>query len=124
MAGTLGAVSEALVFGQKSGASLEAAIGAVTGGAAGPWQLANLAPRILRRDFRPGFMIDLMQKDLALVLDAAAATCTPLPVTGLISQMFRSLQARGEGQNGTQALVKFLEAAANTEVSHTDSEQV
>ena len=65
--GTLNAVVEALVFAQKSGVDLERALSAVTGGAAGSWQLANLAPRIIKRDFRPGFMIDLMQKDLAQI---------------------------------------------------------
>ncbi len=121
VAGTLNAVAEALVFAHKSGADLEKAIGAVTGGAAGSWQLANLAPRIIRRDFQPGFMIDLMQKDLNLVLEAAAAKQVPLPATSFVHQMFYSLQARGEGKSGTQALVKYLESAASTEVIKPDS---
>ena len=115
--GTLNAVVEALVFAQKSGVDLEKALGAVTGGAAGSWQLANLAPRITRRDFRPGFMIDLMQKDLGLVLEAASTMRAPLPTTSLVHQMFYALQARGEGKSGTQALVKYLESAANVEVA-------
>jgi 3-hydroxyisobutyrate dehydrogenase len=117
VAGTLNAVVEALVFAHKSGVDLERAISAVTGGAAGSWQLANLAPRIIERDFRPGFMIDLMQKDIGLVLEAAASTNTPLPTTSLVHQMFHALQARGEGRSGTQALVKYLENAADIEVA-------
>ena len=115
--GTLNAVVEALVFAQKSGVDLEKALGAVTGGAAGSWQLANLAPRITRRDFRPGFMIDLMQKDLGLVLEAAAAMGVPLPTTSLVHQMYYALQTRGEGKSGTQALVKYLESIADVEVT-------
>lgn len=116
VAGTLNAVVEALVFAQKSGVDLDRAIEAVKGGAAGSWQLANLAPRIVARDFRPGFMIDLMQKDLGLVLSAAAEVKVPLPVTGLVHQTFAGLQTAGEGSSGTQALVKALEQSAGVEV--------
>ncbi len=114
--GNLNAVVEALVFAQKSGVDLEKAIDAVKGGAAGSWQLANLAPRIIRRDFQPGFMIDLMQKDLNLVMDAAEATKTSLPVTSFVHQMYYSLQSAGEGRSGTQALVKAMERITGVEV--------
>ncbi len=114
--GNLNAVVEALVFARKSGVDLEKAIDAVKGGAAGSWQLSNLAPRIIKRDFRPGFMIDLMQKDLNLVMDVAEATKTPLLVTGLVHQMYYSLQSAGEGKSGTQALVKAMERVAGVEV--------
>jgi len=117
VAGNLNAVVEALVFAKKSGVDLEKATSAVSGGAAGSWQLSNLAPRICKRDFEPGFMIDLMQKDLKLVMEAAAAVKTPLPVTSLIHQMFFSLQSAGEGKSGTQALVKVLERVAGVEVA-------
>ena len=123
VAGTLSAVVEALVFAHRSGVDLKRAVSAVTGGAAGSWQLANLAPRIIERDFRPGFMIDLMQKDLGLVLEAAASMKIPLPTTSLVHQMFYALQARGEGRSGTQALVKFLETAAGIEVVKPDSDR-
>ncbi len=116
VAGTLNAVVEALLFAQKSGVDLEKAIEAVKGGAAASWQLANLAPRIIRRDFQPGFMIDLMQKDLNLIMGAAEAVKMPLPVTSFIHQMYYSLQAAGEGKSGTQALVKAMERIAGVEV--------
>ena len=117
--GNLNAVVEALVFAQKSGVDLEKAINAVKGGAAGSWQLANLAPRIIRRDFQPGFMIDLMQKDLNLVMDAAEATKTSLPVTSFVHQMYDSLQSAGEGRSGTQALVKAMERIVGVEVKQS-----
>jgi 3-hydroxyisobutyrate dehydrogenase len=107
--GNLNAVVEALAFAHGQGIDLLKAIEAVNNGAAGSWQLSNLGPRIVARDFRPGFMIDLLQKDLKLVTEASAAMNLPLPVTGLIHQMFYSLQASGEGKNGTQALIKALE---------------
>jgi len=116
VAGKLNAVVQALVFAQKSGVDLEKAIDAVKGGAAGSWQLANLAPRIIRRDFQPGFMVDLMQKDLNLVMDAAKAVKIPLPVTSFVHHMYYSLQSAGEGKSGTQALVKAMERIAGVEV--------
>lgn len=114
--GTLNSVVEALIFAQKQGVDLNRAIEAVKSGAAGSWQLSHLAPRIIRRDFQPGFMVDLIQKDLRLVMEVAELEGIPLPVTSLIHQMFRSLQSIGEGKSGTQALVKVMERLSGVEV--------
>lgn len=78
--------------------------------------LSNLAPRILRRDFAPGFMIKLQQKDLRLVLEAAREFGLPVAGTGLTHQLFAANNAAGEGEEGTQALVKVLERLANVTV--------
>jgi 3-hydroxyisobutyrate dehydrogenase len=114
--GNLNAAVEALIFAQSQGVDLTKAIEAVKDGAAGSWQLSNLGPRMIQRDFRPGFMIDLVQKDLRLVMEAAETEKLPLPVTSLIHQMYYSLQAAGEGKNGTQALVKALERLSGVEI--------
>ena len=114
--GNLNATVEALVFAQKAGVDLESAINAVKGGAAGSWQLANLGPRITKRDFAPGFMVDLLQKDLRLVTETAAEMKLPLPVTSYLNQLFYSLQDSGEGTSGTQVLVKALERISGVEV--------
>ncbi|HEY94983.1 MAG TPA: NAD(P)-dependent oxidoreductase [Dehalococcoidia bacterium] len=114
--GTLNSVAEALIFAQKSGVDLEKTIDAVKGGAAGSWQLANLAPRIIERDFRPGFMIDLLVKDLNLVTGSAGEMGIDLPVTSRIKEMYEKLQAEGEGKNGTQALIKALEKITGVHV--------
>ena len=116
VAGNLNAVCEALVFSQKQGVDLQKAIEAVKGGAAGSWQLSNLGPKIIKRDFAPGFMVELLQKDLRLVNEAAESTKTPLLATTLIHQLFSSLEATGDGKLGTQALAKIVERLANTEV--------
>lgn len=114
--GTLNSVVEALIFAKKSGVDLEKTMDAVKGGAAGSWQLANLAPRIIERDFRPGFMIDLMVKDLNLVTGSAEEMGIDLPVTSRVKEMYEKLQAEGEGKNGTQALVKALEKITGVQV--------
>lgn len=102
------AVCEALTFALRSGLDAQKTITAVAGGAAGSWQLANLGPRMLKGDFAPGFTIDLQQKDLRLVLEAAGQAKTPLPALALVHQLFTSAQATGGGGEGTQALFKVL----------------
>ena len=112
---TMNAVAEALVFAAKSGADLEKTIDAVGGGAAASWQLNNLAPRIIKGDFDPGFMIKLQQKDLRLVIETAQSMNVPIPGTSLASQMFASILSKGLGDEGTQALVKAYETLAGVE---------
>ena len=115
VAGTMNAVAEALVFAAKAGADLETTIQAVSGGAAGSWQLQNLGPRLIKGDFAPGFMVRLQQKDLRLILGAAQESHLSLPVTALVHQLFTSLEAGGSGGEGTQALVKVHERLAGIE---------
>lgn len=103
------AASEALLFASAAGLDLDATLQAVTGGAAGSWMLANRGPQMIVRDWRPGFTIDLQQKDLRLVLEAANQIGVPTPTTALIQQMYRTLQQRGLGAEGNHALVKALE---------------
>ena len=110
------AMSEALVFGAKAGVNLEKMQQAISAGAAGSWQLSNLAPRILQRDFDPGFMVKLQQKDLRLVLQEAEHLQLPLPATSLVHNLFHALEASGAGDEGTHALVKVLEGLAGVEV--------
>ena len=111
------AMAEALILGAKANLNMEKMLGAISGGAAGSWQLSNLAPRIIKRDFDPGFMVKLQQKDLRLVLGAASELGLGLPGTSLAHQLFNTIEAAGEGEEGTQALVKSLERMAGVEVS-------
>ena len=109
-------VCEALVFAARSGIDPWVMIEAVSAGAGTSWQLQNLAPRIVERDFRPGFKVAHQGKDLRLALEAAAAMAAPLPGTGLVAELFSALEADGLGEEGTQALVKALEKLADVEV--------
>lgn len=106
------AVCEAMVFARKNGLDLKRTIEAVGGGAAGSWQLSNLGPKMIQDDFRPGFMIDLQQKDLRLVLQSAEESQTSLPAASLVHQLFSAAQAAGHGRDGTQALFTVLEKLA------------
>lgn len=102
------AVCEAIRLAQRNGLDPLTMIQAIEGGAAGSWQLSNLGPKIVREDFAPAFMIDLMQKDMRLVMEAASASCTPVPGAALVHQLFHAAEAAGEGRAGTQALAKVL----------------
>jgi 3-hydroxyisobutyrate dehydrogenase-like beta-hydroxyacid dehydrogenase len=74
--------------------------------------LAEQAPRMQRRDFEPGFMVRLQQKDLRLAIAAAGRLGVTLPVTALVQQLFTAVEAQGGSERGTQALVLALEALA------------
>jgi 3-hydroxyisobutyrate dehydrogenase-like beta-hydroxyacid dehydrogenase len=110
------AVSEALLLAQAGGLDLEATLRAVEGGSAGSWMLSHRGPQMIVRDWRPGFTIDLQQKDLRIVLETADALGVPVPGTSLVFQLYRSLQARGLGSEGNHALVKALEELSGLEL--------
>jgi len=110
------AMCEALLFAQAGGVDTAKALEAVAAGAAGSWMLSNRGPQILQRDWRPGFTIDLQQKDVRLILNAADELGVPLPGTALIFQLYRTLQAQGLGSQGNHALVKALEHLAGFEI--------
>ncbi len=103
------AASEALMLADAAGLDLTTTLAAVEGGAAGSWMLSNRGPQMIARDWRPGFTIDLQQKDLRLVLEAADDVGIPLPGVAVVYQLYRSLQAQGLGGEGNHALVKALE---------------
>jgi 3-hydroxyisobutyrate dehydrogenase len=113
---TMMAVSEGLLFAEAGDLDLEKTLTAVTGGAAGSWMLSNRGPQVVQRDWRPGFTIDLQQKDLRLVLEAADQMGVPLPATSLVFQLYRALQSKGLGSEGNHALVKALEDLSGLEI--------
>jgi 3-hydroxyisobutyrate dehydrogenase len=104
------AVSEALLFAEQSGLDLEKTISAVAGGAAGSWMLSKRGPQMARSFWDPGFTIDLQQKDLRLVLEAANEASVPLAGTALVHGLYTKLQEDGKGSEGNHALVKAIAA--------------
>jgi 3-hydroxyisobutyrate dehydrogenase len=116
------AMCEALLLAQAGGVDLQKTYDAISQGAAGSWMFTNRAPQIMRRDWRPGFTIDLQEKDLRLVMDAADELGAPLPGTAFIFQLYRTLQAQGLGEEGNHALVKALEHLAGIRIEALESE--
>lgn len=107
------AMAEAVALARGAGVDPAKMLEVVSAGAAGSWMLSNLGPRAVAGDFAPGFMVELMQKDLRLVLETSAATRTPLPGTALVNQVFRMLEAQGRGREGTQAIVDAVARLGN-----------
>ena len=110
------AMAEALVFCQRSGVDPSTMLEAISAGAAGSWQISNLGPRVVERDFAPGFKVALQQKDLRLALEAADELHVPLAGTSLVHQLFGAVERAHGPDAGTQALVTALEALAGVEV--------
>ena len=108
-------VSEALVFAASQGIDLEKVRQVIAGGAGSSWAMHNYAPKMLAGDFRPGFMVDLQQKDLRLVLDDAYAAHLSLPGVSLAHELYNALQANGEGRDGNHALMKVIERLSRIE---------
>lgn len=115
---TMLGVGEALLFAQAGGLDLEKTLEAVSGGAAGSWMLSNRGPQVIERDWRPGFTIDLQQKDVRLVLEAADAMGVPTLGTSMIFNLYRTLQQQGLGEEGNHALVKALENLAGFQINN------
>lgn len=111
---------EAIMFAAKNGIDPKKMLDAISAGAAGSWMLSNLAPRIVKGDFAPGFMVRLAQKDLRLVLEAANEAQLPLPGTALMNQVWRAVEADGGGDLGTQAAILPLEKWANFQLPRGD----
>jgi 3-hydroxyisobutyrate dehydrogenase len=98
------AVCEALIFGRAAGVDLSKAVAAVESGAAGSWMLSKRGPGY----WEPGFMIDLQQKDLDLVLEYSPELGVPLLATSIVSQLYARLQREGKGRLGNHALIRAL----------------
>ncbi len=111
------ATAEAFVLGVKAGADVDTmakVIGISTGAS---WQLSNQFPlRAFNGSFQPGFMTDLLIKDLGLALDLAAENKTPLALTTLTRQLFEKASAAGDGRSDYTSLLKILEQQAGVEV--------
>jgi 3-hydroxyisobutyrate dehydrogenase len=109
-------VCECLLYGHKAGLDLETMLRSINKGAAACWTLDNLAPRILKRDFDPGFFIEHFIKDMSIALDEARLLNIDLPGLTLVHQLYLALKAQGHGKLGTQALMLALEQLANREM--------
>ncbi len=109
---TLEALGEALVLGSKAGVEPAAIVEALGGGLAASRVLELRGPKLLARDFEPGFKLDLHAKDLAIVLETARELGVALPGTAVVDQLFHAEQSRGHGEADNSTVVRALEALA------------
>jgi len=101
-------ICEALLFATRAGLDPDAVLASVAGGAAGSWALSNLGPRILRRDYAPGFFVEHFVKDLGLALGEARRMGLDLPGLALAERLYGELHDLGHARSGTQSLVLVL----------------
>lgn len=102
-------VCEGLLYAHRAGLDPLKVIEAVGSGAAGSWSINNLGPRIVRRDFAPGFYVEHFLKDMGIALAEARRMNLALPGLALAEQLYRAVEAHGHGRSGTQALMIALE---------------
>ena len=97
-------VCEALLYAHQAGLDLPTVMQSVGSGAAGSWSLNNLGPRIIDKNFDPGFFVEHFIKDMGIALDEANKMGLSLPGLALAKQLYLALQAQGHGRDGTHAL--------------------
>jgi 3-hydroxyisobutyrate dehydrogenase len=108
IASTMIGMCEALLYASRAGLDLSTTLEAIGPGAAGSWSLQNLAPRVLKGDFAPGFLVEHFLKDLGIVLAECRRMDLVLPGVALAEQLYRSAQDMGHGRSGTQSLIIAL----------------
>ncbi len=106
------AMVEGLRFAELMGLDSHTTWRVVSSGAAGSWMLSHLAPKLLQKDFSPGFMIRLQQKDLRLVQEALHAMGVSLPGAELAFRLFSLAVQKGLGEQGTQGLINLYTPTA------------
>jgi 3-hydroxyisobutyrate dehydrogenase len=117
IAGTMVGVCESVLYGYKAGLDLNRMLDSIRGGAAACWTLDHLAPRILQRNFDPGFFVEHFVKDMGIALEESKRMGLVLPGLTLVHQLYQTVQTLGHGRSGTHALMLALEELAQIHVS-------
>ena len=110
IAGVVQGLSEALAFGEKAGLDGRAVVEVISQGAAGSWQMVNRHDTMLDDRFNFGFAVDWMRKDLGICLATGDEIGAPLPLTALVDQFYKDVQAMGGGRWDTSSLLRRLKA--------------
>jgi len=113
IATTMIGVCEALLYAYKAGLDSETVLKSVSVGAAGSKSLEVLGPRILARNFEPGFYVEHFIKDMGIALKEAERMNLCLPGLALAKQLYEAVRAQGYGRKGTHALMLALEQISN-----------
>lgn len=109
IASTMVGACESLLYAYRAGLDPNTVLQSIASGAAGCWTLDNLVPRMIKRNFEPGFYVDHFIKDMSIALEEAGRLKLALPGLALAHQLYLALQAQGGGKKGTQALLLALE---------------
>lgn len=107
IAGTLAGVCEAFAYAKASGLDVEKVYSAISTGAASSVQMTGVVRKGLDGDFKPGFMIKHLAKDLAIGLETVTGYGKSLPILSAVLHEIRKLEEEGKGAEATQALLKY-----------------
>ncbi len=121
VAGTMVAMSEALVLAQKAGVDPQRVVQAISRGAAQCWALDHKPPKIFRRDLAPGFKAYMQTKDLKIVIDTAHTYQAPIPLTAVAHQLYEAMLSMGNGELDNSAVITVLEALAGVQVGSAEN---
>lgn len=110
---TMVAMCEGLLYAYKAGLDMETVLKSVSVGAAGSKCLDIYGPRILVRNFEPGFYVEHFIKDMGIALDESKKMNISMPGLALAHQLYLALKAQGYARKGTQALMMALEHISN-----------
>ena len=116
-------VSEAMIYSHKSGLDIADMIELLSGGAAASFSLSNLAPRMLRWDFNPGFYAEHFLKDLNIATQEAKKMDIDLKGTELSRSLYKEHVENGGGWDGTQGILKTYEQKNHLEIPKSDMKQ-
>lgn len=109
LGGAIAGVCEALTYAKKVGLDLQTLLDSISKGAAGSWQMTNMAPRMLSGDFDPGFFVKHYIKDMNIAIEEAQNVGLTMPVLNEVHDMYQQLDDQGLGDLGTQALIKVYD---------------
>jgi 3-hydroxyisobutyrate dehydrogenase len=109
IAGLVQGLAEGIHFGKKAGLDIEKVIDVISKGAAGSWQMENRHQTMNEGKYDFGFAVDWMRKDLGICLDEADRNGAKLPVTALVDQFYKDVQAMGGSRWDTSSLLARLE---------------
>ncbi len=109
IAGLVQGLAEAIHFSKKSGLDVEKVVDVISKGAAGSWQMENRHKTMNAGKYDFGFAVDWMRKDLGICLAEADRNGAKLPVTALVDQFYKDVQAMGGSRWDTSSLLARLE---------------
>lgn len=109
IAGAVSGVCEAITYARGAGLDVQTMLDSISEGAAGSWQMSNMAPRMLKGDFNPGFYIKHFIKDMKIAKEEAGDVNIDLKVLDTVLKMYESLENNNLGDLGTQGLLKYYQ---------------
>jgi 3-hydroxyisobutyrate dehydrogenase len=115
LAGTYLGVAEGVVLALKAGLDVEQVVGALSGGAAQSWVLANRSGRMLENDYPLGFKVALHRKDLGIALSMARELGASLPVSAMCEEIEAVLMGEGHADDDISAVARSVRARSGLE---------